>query len=461
MKKIKFISATTVLFAVSATMTSCGGVGSCPSNDGGKTIVSTLVANETTVSLNGVAQRKTVTLTATNGTVTITSLPSGMTYTENAATTCNPLPLTLQIGQSCTYTVGYASAHTGGTDPLNFGYNNNLSQPQQTSVTANTIPLVNYAYSSGLNGHSDQCSTAPGAGNIVYCTQQGALDTLWGASTPSTYQVTFAFVGDTQYAYIPSAGLGVARCTLNNIGQYITCENTGIAFTNAEFSNIAFNTVNNTQYAYVVDSNNYAVYTCNINPDGTFTGCVTNNLCSGNGGCTVETQAITFNNSTGTNYAYVTDKDGSVQAYTVNNDGTLAWSAGAITTGGTYGINFQSINGTTYVYIGNSNKVQVCTINQINGAFINCTDTGTGAVDLSTSSTVYGFGFAWDNSVSPATLYAYPATEANQSDDALFCTVNLSTGALENCNWGGTIYGTGTMPDTISGMTWAWFEQQG
>lgn len=141
---------------------------------------------------------------------------------------------------------------------------------------------------------SDAGSGGPGNfGDVLRCSMlnDGSFSTC--TQTPSVgapnwipYAVALTTVHGTQYAYVADNGTGtpghVYRCTLNTDGSFV---NSGCVQTPANDSSlinwypyeIAFHTLNGTNYAYVVNSSGSSIgniYRCSLDSTGLFTDCV-------------------------------------------------------------------------------------------------------------------------------------------------------------------------------------------
>jgi hypothetical protein len=148
-----------------------------------------------------------------------------------------------------------------------------------------TVGGVQYAYiaeavSGGIStGNVYQCSLN-GDGSFNTCTTTPQLGTpAW-----IPYAVAFATSGGTQYAYVADNGTtpigNVYKCTLHNDGSFNTCAPTpsvGAPTVNWAPSDLAFVTLNGTQYAYITNYQGVSVgsmYVCTVGNDGSFSGCI-------------------------------------------------------------------------------------------------------------------------------------------------------------------------------------------
>lgn len=127
-------------------------------------------------------------------------------------------------------------------------------------------------------------------GKVWLCsmTNGGSLSSC--TSTPSSgapdwipYSVAFAKTNSIQYAYVADNGTGapghVYRCSLNNDGSLVNSSCVPTPSNDSTLTNwypyqIAFQTVNGTQYAYVVNSSGSSIgniYRCPLDSNGLFT----------------------------------------------------------------------------------------------------------------------------------------------------------------------------------------------
>jgi hypothetical protein len=180
------------------------------------------------------------------------------------------------------------------------------------SITFATVAGTQYAYIS-------QMGASPGPSPMVHrCSLNldGSLNVCMPTNSmpfgSNPNGVAFATVNQTQYAYVSDNGLGVVnQCTLNPIGAFNTCTSTPM--NNSPFNtpeNVAFATVEGTQYAYVADDSNNAIYQCTLNNNGSF------NICT-----PTPTPAswvpfdIAFATAGSTQYAYVVSNNESTIVY--------------------------------------------------------------------------------------------------------------------------------------------------
>jgi hypothetical protein len=189
---------------------------------------------------------------------------------------------------------------------------------------------------------------------------------------------------------------------------------------------VSFGTFNGTQYAYVADGNNYAVYRCTLNSDGSL------NICSvtpSSGAPNWDPIIVTFATVNGTQYAYVGDYYSNVYYCTLNTNGTfntcsITPSSGAPSGWGPYGIAFATINGTQRAYVADNfnGNMYECTLNT-NGTFNTCSITPSSGAP----SNWYPFGVAF--ATVGGIQYAYVG---DTKGNVYYCTLNAD-GSFKSC----------------------------
>lgn len=177
-----------------------------------------------------------------------------------------------------------------------------------------TVSGTQYAYVTDVDqGYIFQCSL-DSTGNFTTCS---AMTSISNFAAP--YGINFATFGGIQYAYIADAGFGpgypgyIYQCKVNNDGSFQTC-NVMLGQNAPDWIpyGIDFATVNEVQYAYVADNGTSAttghVYRCTLNPDGSFAACTSSpNSPTANW----VPSDIAFATLDGTQYAYVPCSQGS------------------------------------------------------------------------------------------------------------------------------------------------------
>jgi len=195
----------------------------------------------------------------------------------------------------------------------------------------------------------------------------------------------------TQYAYVADSGRpinmgAVWKCPLNSNGSFGTCTVLHPAETKNDYKRerwygpfkISFTSVMGSEYAYIANGSGSIppniVYTCLLNNNGTF------NTCNSSGPFVGASQ-VAFATVDGTQYAYVADygSPGAVWQCQISVfDGALfgCMSQDIVTWGHPNGVTIQTINNTQYAYISDFNSGQSaiyqCTIDSTNGSFSSC-----------------------------------------------------------------------------------------
>ena len=215
----------------------------------------------------------------------------------------------------------------------------------------------------------------------------------------SAMDLNFATVGGVVYAYIAYLDLElldskgeVYKCSLKPDGSFDACE---VLFHNGKPKDwgpqsISFVTINDTQYAYVTDSQPSPkgnIYQCTLNTDGSFNNC-SSALPSELIGDWTFLQMTKFATIGGKLYAYVADSSdgfgqGTVYKSALDENGQFnIWSD--ITPSSIQGlwdpiaINFTTVNGIEYAYIGSDDEMDTpaqmfqCSLNDA-GTFNTCT----------------------------------------------------------------------------------------
>jgi hypothetical protein len=179
------------------------------------------------------------------------------------------------------------------------GVTGNLANCQQAPSPFNLPTLAPYgiAFTTATNGAQQSYITDAGSGmgfgDVLLCSMQndGAFSTC--TQTPSSgapnwipYAVAFTSVNGTQYAYVADNGANtpghVYRCALNTDGSFANSGCTQTPANDSSLTNwypysIAFQTVNGTKYAYVVNTSGSVIgniYSCPLDNTGLLTNCV-------------------------------------------------------------------------------------------------------------------------------------------------------------------------------------------
>lgn len=251
---------------------------------------------------------------------------------------------------------------------------------QPFSLSFATIGNTEYAYVTAPNDVVLRKCLVNQAGNLTNCNTQ--------AFSGNAESITFSTLSGTQYAYVANIGnLSIDRCTLNGDGSLNTCTATPSIGAPAwlPFS-VTIEAVNGTRHAYVPSAafGPAPIYKCDINADGTFTNnsCVITPAAGAPAWSPISVTFATFNN---TKYAYVAERGGNVYQCTLNNDGTFDVCTATPATGAPawnpFAIDFQNVNNTLYAFVagGFSGEVYQCTLNN-DGTFNICTATPSSGV---------------------------------------------------------------------------------
>ena len=301
-----------------------------------------------------------------------------------------------------------------------------------TQIDNGTIALTTpatYSYSPDTNNLVHSCLLNFN-GSLSACVSSTSLP-----GTPS--DIVFATVSNTLYDYVPMGISGVDYCQLTSGDLALNCASASTQFTPSwtSPSQIAFATVNGTQYAYVTDGS--TVYQCTLDTsgqvtNGQFTGCTPISS------STPASSGIAIAAVNGAQYAYLVDSSSStINFCPFNNDGTFA-SCNSVGTGITRpnGIAITTVNGGSYAYIVDSANalVDLCALDNA-GFFPSCNGM---KVDYTNNTALTGITFGTVN----GTQYAY-VSDAN-SDQSLSggysggklwqCSL-LDTGAFDTCTY--------------------------
>jgi hypothetical protein len=182
-----------------------------------------------------------------------------------------------------------------------------------TSITFSTIDDKIYAYiNDNENLYTTQCLVTPG-------NTPPFSDCVTTGLPIFTQPLGISFY---DYAYIPDAATGLlAVCSPLENGLLQVCKDSGVGDYFNQPSAVALNiNADDELLAYIADASTNAVVACTVEQiTGLFSSCV-------DSGSTFEQPAgITFNNSTGTTYAYVTNSSsGAVSQCALNPDGTFS-----------------------------------------------------------------------------------------------------------------------------------------
>lgn len=223
----------------------------------------------------------------------------------------------------------------------------------------------------------------------------------------------------------------VYLCNLNNIGIFSNCKPTPVPTPGAPSASwvpegIDFATFGGKLYAYMTDWPNQNVYQCNVNANGTFSGCTPFSLA-------FNTEGITIGMVNGTQYAYISDDNEAVYRCTLNSNGTFNNSMCAATPTGTplwdapVQTLFKVFGSTQYVYVADPGNCHIyrCGLNP-NGTF-----NGPSCMQMLLSNEPNWCPQALMFSTTAGVQYAYVADEGG--DHVWQCGVNPANGSLTAC----------------------------
>lgn len=297
-----------------------------------------------------------------------------------------------------------------------------------TSAASQYMIGNTHGYIVDNGGEVYYCSVDPTSGLFTSCSATPTGSPGWF----NVHAIAFALADDgNPFAYVTDeGGSEVYRCSLNSDGTFTssTCSTTPASNPFSSPTGIAFATVNGTQYAYVADFGNAEVYRCSLNSDGTFE----NGSCSATPSSGAPWTAgfgtaydIAFTTVNGTQYAYVADNQhgasstGFVWKCSVDSDGGLSSCVNTLAGGvGTSpaSVDFTTVDGTQRAYVGqtNSQNLYVCDLNS-DGTFSSCSSSS-----INSSSRVRNVMFEIFNGVQ----YGY----LQDNNDNYQGTLNTSTG---------------------------------
>ncbi len=235
---------------------------------------------------------------------------------------------------------------------------------QPSSISFATVNSVKYAYVSDSNNVATYQCLVNSDGALSACTLMTGIETPGGA-------ITFASFSGAQYAYIAN-GENIAQCGLNSEGLFTACETTPSFDSPSWISvmSVAFATVNNNPYAYVVAAIgifNVKVFRCGVNNQ---TGDLIGSSCSVISDSSIQfPRSVTFGTVNNTQYAYVADQSQGVFQCSLNSNGSF--NTCAVTGPTAYQLSFNTTNNTPYAYVAGQAGVTQCGLNS-DGSFESC-----------------------------------------------------------------------------------------
>lgn len=332
-----------------------------------------------------------LTLNSSNGSVTGTPTASGsysVTIEGSNSSGSASTTLTGTIIPLRAYVSDWvANVYVCSTSPTNGGLSNCTATPSSGApawvpsyVTIAALSGGNFAYVADSGGNVYVCSVNTTTGALSGCgvtPSSGAPS--WNMSGDGS--ITVMTFGGTTYVYVATsssvaATSGLYICAANQTtGALSGCtKNTGPwGFPDM----VTFGTASGTNYAYVADNDNDAIWKCSVNTStGVLSGCATT---PSSGAPAWNPFGITLGTVGGVNYAYVADQsnpgnvyvclvssaDGSLSSCVTSDGGDSTWAPGSIT--------LNTLGSNTYAYVADWNgNLDVCTVNPTNGTLSSC-----------------------------------------------------------------------------------------
>ncbi len=140
-----------------------------------------------------------------------------------------------------------------------------LSTP--VSIDIQTVMYYTGAYIVYSDGSIQGCRIEPAGGSFAECQDMG---TGLIFNTPS--DITLQIVDENNYAYITDGALGtVTRCLQDPVTGFLTaCTPSGVGAIFGTPTSIAFDTLDDTIYAYIVNTADNITYQCELDSSGLF-----------------------------------------------------------------------------------------------------------------------------------------------------------------------------------------------
>jgi hypothetical protein len=324
----------------------------------------------------------------------LTTLPAGW----STAATGLSCP-TVTTGTGCQISLSYSpTAVASGTLSLTYGYADDSGTSKTGSVSIGYLATLPHLYIAQLTPYT---SPATPTGSLLYClvgvggSLTGCAPTGSGSVAPTGiafYASDFAYVTDY-------ANNAVYLCIVGTDGSLSGCTTQGSNFQSPFFLSVSGNTL----YA---TSATAGVTTCAIASDGTLSGCVAN---AGTGDAGIAASA---------SYAYVGSGTNTINICPTGVSGALSGTCtvAALSTGFSQSLGVSLAGGYAYVggMLGSNGAVDVCTVNS-DGSLSGCTASspvGTGPLDVAVNGS--------------------QAYVDDQSGDIYLCNV-IAGGALSAC----------------------------
>jgi hypothetical protein len=340
-------------------------------------------------------------LTVTN----LGALPSGWS-SSSGSFTCS----TVSTGTGCQLPLSYAPTLPGsGTLTLNYSYNDDSGTAKTGTVNIPYAATYSHLYIAAITSFS------PRTGVLNYCVlnTDGSLSNCATTAGNLVAPTGIVFNGPNT-AYVADYGNNTVNlCNVAADGSFSSCAATGNGFNFQQPFELAIS--GNTLYVTDDVTGSWGgVVTCNINGDGTLSGCILQ------AGASNGTSGV----AVGSGYAYTSKAaaTSTVDVCTVNG----ASLSGCVSTGTatTFGYVYSISLSGGYAYLPNfgGSTVNACAINPVDGTFSSCT-----AYDVSDVSM---------NIYSAPMDIVFNGSQAYVDDDlsgnVYLCTVGAA-GALTNC----------------------------
>jgi hypothetical protein len=325
----------------------------------------------------------------------LTALPAGWSTGGATGFTCP----TVSTGTGCRLTLTYApTAVDSGTLSLAYSYVDDSGTPKTGSVSIGYLATLPHLYIAQLNPYTPPATPT---GSLQYClvALDGSLSGCTATGNGFVAPTGIAFYA-SDYAYVTDyANNAVYLCTVNSDGSLSACAPQGSSFVTPFFLTVSGNTL----YA---TSATAGITTCAIAGNGTLSGCVAN---AGTGASGIAASS---------SFAYVGVGTNTVDICAIGVTGALSGtcSVAALSSGFSQPVGVSLAGGYAYIagMLGSNGAVDVCTVNA-DGSLSGCTASspvGTGPLDVAVNGSQAYFD--------------------DQSGDIYLCTV-VAGGALNSC----------------------------
>jgi energy-converting hydrogenase Eha subunit A len=343
------------------------------------------------------------------------TLPGGMSFVGTDNCTVS------QSQSTCSLTVN-AGASNG-----NFPINAQVISGSATLTPANPLMLqVNrplFLYMSAYSNKLNKCPVSAADGTF---TATCLPLTNQGTAFLHTSATAFNVFNNQSYVYVGDASATLWQCPLNSNGDFnaacLPLTNSGTPFGSTR--NTTFQNFSGTTYAYVSDDS-MTLWQCPMDSTtGSFSGACT--ALSVSTDTNSEIYQTTFASFSGTTYAYVADHSFGLWICPMNSTGGFSASCTAFINSppfsATVGVTFNTFNGATYAYVADdSTTVWQCPMNIATGMISNyCTG-------LTNINQAFFHATSVNFSTFSGTTYAYIVDQTN----AMWrCAVDTTTGAF-------------------------------